>query len=180
MEEIYKVYLHTPPHYFVSNAMYMVTGSIYQKRHLMGENRRKEFFLKTLFDKANRFGWTMEAWAMLGNHYHFVSKSPNDSSTLTRFVQQLHSITAIQFNRWDNAPGRQIWQNYWDTCITHEKSYLARLHYVHTNPVKHGLVEDATDYPFCSYRWFIEQGDDVLKLQVTSQPIDRINVFDEF
>jgi len=180
MEDIYKVYLHNPPHYFVPNAMYMVTGSILHNQYLMRKSRCKEIFLKTLFEKANLLGWNLEVWAVLHNHYHFISQAPEDSTTLAKLIQQVHSITAIQFNRWDNTPGRQVWQNYWDTCITHEKSYLARLHYVHTNPVKHGLVEDAMGYPFCSYRWLIEQGDEVLRAQIISQPIDKVNVFDEF
>lgn len=180
MEDIYKVYLHTPPHYFVPNAMYMVTGSNYQKQHLMQENRCKEFFLKTLFEKANLFGWQMEAWAVLNNHYHFIAQAPIDSTTLQKWLQQVHSISAIQFNRWDNTPGRQVWQNYWDTCLSYEKSYLARLRYVHKNPVKHGLVENAIDYPYCSYKWFVEQGPDALREQVLSQLIDKVNVFDDF
>jgi REP-associated tyrosine transposase len=180
MEDIYKVYLHTPPHYFVPNAMYMVTGSIYQKQDLMHENRQKEFFLKTLFEKADSFGWNMEAWAVLNNHYHFISQASTDSTTLAKWIQQVHSITAIQFNRWDNTPGRQVWQNYWDTCLTYEKSYLARLRYVHENPVKHGLVENAADYPYCSYKWFFGQGDNDLKEQIANQPIDKVNVFDDF
>jgi hypothetical protein len=48
------------------------------------------------------------------------------------------------------------------------------------NPVKHGLANNALDYPYCSYRWFVEQGNDDLKDQVVSQPIDRLNVFDDF
>ncbi len=180
MEDIYKVYLHTPPHYFVPNAMYMVTGSIYQKQNLMQESKYKEFFLKTLFEKANLFGWQMEAWSALNNHYHFISQAPTDSTSLPKWVQQVHSITAIQFNRWDNTPGRHVWQNYWDTCLTYEKSYLTRLRYVHENPVKHGLVENAAEYPYCSYKWFIEQGDNDLTEKVMSQPIDKVNVFDDF
>ena len=180
MEDIYKVYLHTPPHYFVPNAMYMVTGAILHKQHLLHENRHKEFFLKTLFEKARLMGWVLEAWAVLNNHYHFISQAPEDSTTLKKLVQQVHSITAIQFNRWDNTPGRQVWQNYWDTCITYEKSYLARLRYVHENPVKHGLVESAADYPYCSYKWFFEMGDKNLKEQVINQSIDKVNVFDDF
>jgi len=70
MDDIYKVYLHNPPHYFVSNAMYMVTGAIVHKQPLLSEDRRKEFFLKTLFEKTTLFGWDMEAWAVLNNHYH--------------------------------------------------------------------------------------------------------------
>jgi putative transposase len=180
MEDIYKIYLHAPPHYFVPNAMYMVTGAILAKRHLLTEDRRKEFFLKTVFEKANHFGWTMEAWAVLHNHYHFVSQAPEDSKTLPKLIRQVHSITAIQLNRWDSTPGRQVWHNYWDSCITYENSYRARLHYVHTNPVKHGLANNAIGYPFCSYKWFVEHAEDNLKAQVLNQPIDNVGVFDSF
>ena len=86
--------------------------------------------------------------------------------TLKKLIQQLHSITAIQLNKWDESPGRQVWFNYWDSCLTYEKSYLARLHYVHMNPVKHGIVHNPMDYPFCSYQWVLEQGEATLKEQV--------------
>ena len=180
METIYRTYLHNPPHYFAPNAMYMVTGTILHKQHLLSEDRRKELFLKTLFEKAILFNWNLEAWVVLHNHYHFIAQAPNNPKTLSKLLQQIHSITAIQFNRWDNSPGRQVWQNYWDTCITYEKSYLTRLRYVHENPVKHGLVKNAMDYPFCSYKWFIEQSNDDFKEQVVNQPIDKVNVFDDF
>ncbi len=104
MEAIYKVYLHNPPHYFVPNAMYMVTGSILHKQHLLSEDRRKEFFLQTLFERANLFFWNMEAWSALDNHYHFVAQAPEDAMTLAKLLQQVHSITAIQFNKWDKTP----------------------------------------------------------------------------
>jgi uncharacterized membrane protein len=59
MEDIYKTYLHNPPHYFLPNAMYMVTGSILHKEHLLSENKRKEFILQTLFEKAELFNWNL-------------------------------------------------------------------------------------------------------------------------
>ena len=37
------------------------------------------------------------------------------------------------------------------------KSYLARLNYVHQNPVKHGLVRVANQYRWCSAAW-LEHG----------------------
>ncbi|MBI5296056.1 MAG: transposase [Chloroflexi bacterium] len=180
MDDLYKTYPHNPPHYFVPNAMYMVTGAILHKQHLLKEDHRKAFFLKTLFERAVLLGWNLEAWAVLSNHYHFVAQSPPQAVTLQKLIRQLHSITAIEINRSDNLPGRQVWFNYWDTCLTYEKSYLGRLHYVHMNPVKHGLAESALDYPFCSYRWFIERGDPNLQGLVFGQAIDRVKVLDEF
>jgi putative transposase len=180
MEDIYKVYLHNPPHYFVPRAMYMITGAILHNQHLLIENRRKEIVLQTLLERAALLGWNLQAWSILNNHYQLIAQAPENAVNLSKLIQQLHSITAIQINRWDNTPGRQVWSNYWDSCLTHERSYLARLHYVHMNPIKHGLAENAMNYPFCSYKWFMAHGDEVLKEQVFAQPIDRVNIFDEF
>ena len=60
-------------------------------------------------------------------------------------------------NRLDGCPGRRLWHNYRDTHLTFEKSYLTRLAYTHFNPVHHGLVRDAAEYPWCSARQFAEE-----------------------
>lgn len=180
MGGIFKVCLHNPPHYFIPDAMYMVTGAILYNQHLLREDRRKGFVLRTLLERAVLLDWSLQAWAVLNNHYHFVAKAPENATTLKKLIQQFHSITAIQLNQWDQTPGRQVWCNYWDSCLTYERSYLARLHYVHMNPVKHGFVSDAIDYPFCSYKWLVEQSDEALKQQVFEQPIDHVKVIDDF
>ena len=63
--------------------------------------------------------------------------------SLRDLVREIHSRTAIALNRHDATPGRKVWHNFWDTRLTHERSYFARLNYVHQNPVKHGLVTAA-------------------------------------
>jgi putative transposase len=158
----------------------MVTGAILHNQHLLSENKRKEFVLKTLLERAKLLNWNLQAWAILENHYHFVAQAPENAITLKKLIQQMHSITAIQINKWDRTPGRQVWFNYWDTCLTHEKSYLARLHYVHMNPVKHGLIENVIDYPFCSYGWFVERSNINLREPVFAQPIDQVKISDDF
>ncbi|MCC7118838.1 MAG: hypothetical protein IT310_09960, partial [Anaerolineales bacterium] len=73
MEDNYKTYLHNPPHYFLPNAMYMVTGAILHKQHLLSDDQLKEFVLQTLFEKARFLKWNLQAWAVLNNHYHFIA-----------------------------------------------------------------------------------------------------------
>ena len=48
------------------------------------------------------------------------------------------------------------------------------------NPVKHGLVQNAEDYPFCSYKWFLEKADDEFRDSVINQPMNRIEIEDDF
>jgi putative transposase len=180
MEDFYKTYPHNPPHYFVSNSLYFVTGSLLHNKHLLVDDRRRSLVCEILFERSHHWGWELEAWAILENHYHFIARAPENALTLEKLIRQLHSKSAVELNKLDKTLGRKVWHNYWDTCITYETSYYARLHYVHLNPVKHGLVENAEDYPFCSYRWFLEKADNDFQDTVMNQLIDRVNIFDDF
>jgi REP-associated tyrosine transposase len=180
MDDIYKTYLHNPPHYFVPNAMYIVTGSLLYKKRLLTDDKRKSLVLEILLERAARWSWELEAWAILENHYHFIACAPENALTLENLIRQLHSKTTVELNKLDKSLGRKVWHNYWDTCITHEKSYYARMHYIHINPVKHGLVENAEDYPLSSYRWFLDKVDETFLNTVMNQPVDRVDIFDDF
>ena len=117
---------------------------------------------------------------MLANHYHFVAVSPPDPASLRKFLGKLHMQTAKQLNLWDNAPGRKVWFQFWDSRITFEKSYLARLHYVHYNPALHGVVPLAENYKWCSASWFARNASPALVATVKSFKTDRLTVPDDF
>jgi len=180
MEEIYRPHLHRPPHLFRPDAIYIVAAAVQDHQQLLNTDEKKALLCRALFERAEHYRWQLEAWAVLSNHYHIVARSPGEAINLQKLIRSLHAKTAAILNRMDGTPGRRVWDNYWDTCITHERSYWARLHYVHTNPVRHGLVKDAEDYPFCSYRWFVEQAEEEFRRQVFRQPCDRVHIRDSF
>ncbi|MGB8475864.1 MAG: hypothetical protein WCE61_17420, partial [Candidatus Acidiferrum sp.] len=70
--------------------------------------------------------------------------------------------------------------NYRETRLTYEKSYLARLNYVHQNPVKHGLVPVASLYPWCSAPWFERTARPAQIRTIHRFKTDRLNVADDF
>jgi putative transposase len=178
--EIFKEYGHYPPHLFRSKAMYLVTGSVLRRQRLFDTNVKLEFLCRTLMERALYYNWQLTAWAILPNHYHFVALAPDDAETLVSLIRAVHSISARKINSIDNTPGRRVWWNYWDTCIRDEETYLAMVCYVQENPVKHGMVDRVEDYPFCSYKWFMEEADPYLRQKVLSQSVDLIHVFDEY
>jgi putative transposase len=95
-------------------------------------------------------------------------------------LAHLHGDTARAVNRRDGVTGRKVWFNYWDTQLTYQKSYYARLNYVHSNPVHHGVVPDAEAYPWCSAGWFAEKAERSFYRMVRSFKIDSVKVFDDF
>lgn len=94
------------------------------KEHLLNSPEKFTLFQHALFDHAKEFGWNLEAWAILSNHYHFVAQSPENADNLPRMLQSLHSKTAIDLNAIDNTEGRKVWYQYRDTCLSDQKSYL--------------------------------------------------------
>ena len=171
---------HAPVHRLSAAGAYIVTAGTYEKVHYFREPERLTLVHDMLLSLAERYGWELQAWAIMSNHYHFVGTSPDDSLSLRALIRHLHSCTAIEVNRMDGTEGRKVWHAYWDTHLTYEKSFLARLNYVHQNPVKHGLVQMAEQYPWCSAAWFARTADPAFYETVTGFRIDRVNVGDDF
>ena len=171
---------HAPAHWLFASGIYMVTVGTYRKLPHLSTPERRDFFMEALFACATEFGWMLKAWAILPNHYHFVAASPEDPATLSRFLSKLHMTTAKQLNVWDEQAGRKVWFQYWDSHITFEKSYLARLNYVHYNPVKHGVVENAEGYHWCSAAWFARSASNAFVATVKRFKTDELEVPDEF
>jgi putative transposase len=128
---------------------------------------------------AERYGWKLQAWAVFPNHYHFVGVSEKPES-LRRLVQYMHSASAKFVNQLDRTAGRKVWHQYWESHITYPKSFLARLNYVHTNPVRHRVVREAERYPWCSAAWFARTAARPFYNTVMSFPSDRTVVPDNF
>ena len=81
---------------------------------------------------------------------------------------------------WNNTAIQGIWWQYWDSHITYPYSYLARLNYVNQNPVRHGLVEDPTEYPWCSANWFQKTASPSFYKTVGTFKTDSVKVLDDF
>jgi putative transposase len=95
-------------------------------------------------------------------------------------IGHLHRELAMRLNRIDGTPGRRVMYEFWDTHLTFEKSWLARLNYVHQNAVKHGLVALANQYPWCSAPRFESNARCGFVKSVYSFKTNHVNVPDDF
>lgn len=154
---VFKKAAHNPPHLFVPNAIYMVTASIYDRKPLIGSSKRKRDWVAAFQKAAEIHLWQIIAWVVLHDHYHAIVQSPDNADSLSKFVSSYHKYTARQWNHEDNAGGRKVWWNYWDTCIRDERDYLTRLRYVFWNPVKHSLTGVPEEYEFSNYLEFLSK-----------------------
>ncbi len=171
---------HSPTHRLDASGAYMVTAGTYQKQPFFRSAKRLTYLRDSLLHFAGRYGWRLEAWSIFPNHYHFIAISPKKAETLARFISHLHSVTAKEINRDDEAPGRKVWFQYWDSRITYQRSYLARLSYVHSNAVRHGLVRGAEEYEWCSAGWFQREAKRPFYETVRRMRSEGVKVEDDF
>lgn len=171
---------HSPVHRTLFPGTYMVTGATYNKVQYFKTADRLQFLQNSLLQLATEYQWQLLAWSVLSNHYHFIANSPENVKNLTAFISQLHVMTAKHVNAQDDTPKRHVWYQYWDTHITFPYSYFARLNYVNQNPVKHGLVQIATDYPWCSASWFEKTVPTSFYKTISTFKTDKLNISDDY
>jgi REP-associated tyrosine transposase len=174
---------HAPLHQLSERGVYFVTAGTHLKHHYFEGDVRLGVLQRGLLSLSQAAGWQLEAWSVFSNHYHFVACSPeaeNSAESLKGWLAELHFKTASWVNKLDHARGRKVWQNYRDTVLTFERSYFARLNYVHQNPMKHGLVNDARQYPWCSANWLEKSATPAQVATIQSFKIDRVSVYDDF
>jgi len=121
----------------------------------------RDAFMRTI--SGRRF--YIDAVVILPDHLHMVMTLPDgDSDYATRW-----RVIKARFSRGVNKGRvrgshvrrceRGVWQRrYWEHHIRDEADYHAHVEYCWKNPVKHGLVERPTDWPYSSIHRDIREG----------------------
>ncbi|MCP5159310.1 MAG: transposase [Gammaproteobacteria bacterium] len=108
----------------------------------------------------------IDAMVILPEHLHAIWMLPtNDADFATRwmlikagFSRQMPPVERRSLSRTTKGE-RGIWQRrYWEHLIRDEQDFACHVAYIHFNPVKHGLVIRAVDWPYSSIHRYIRQG----------------------
>ena len=117
-------------------------------------------------ETRSRHPFSIAAIVVLPDHLHTIWTLPeNDSDFATRwrlikssFSRALPRGERISTSR-ERKGERGIWQRrYWEHTIRDEADFARHVDYVHINPVKHGHVPRAVDWPHSSIHRYIRAG----------------------
>ncbi|NOY80986.1 MAG: hypothetical protein GXP31_08270 [Kiritimatiellaeota bacterium] len=171
---------HAPPHKTLKPGTYMVTAGTLHKKRLLDTPEKLSLVTGRLLSVLPESGWSILAWAVLSNHYHVVISQSTTPESIGKAIRRIHGASAHELNLLDSTPKRRVWYQFWDSQITFLKSYFARLQYVNENPVHHGLVARAVDYPWCSAGWYEQRVDAAFRKRLAAFKTDRVRVVDDF
>ena len=113
-----------------------------------------------------RHPFEIVAMVVMPEHLHAVWQlPPGDADYATRwalvksaFSRAIPNLETIHASRISKRE-RGIWQRrYWEHLIRDDEDLTRHLDYIHFNPVKHGLVQRAVDWPYSSLHRYIRKG----------------------
>jgi len=93
------------------------------------------------------------AWVFLPEHFHLLVYPENGN--ISDFMQRLKLSFSMNYRKRCNYATGEVWQRrFWDHIIRNDEDLKRHLDYIHINPVKHGLVKKAHDWPHSSIHIF--------------------------
>jgi len=111
-----------------------------RKPHLANSKAHKT--LTAWWSRSTR--WLVGRYVILPDHVHLFC-SPGSDESLQQWVPYWKNMTARELK----TGAEPFWQrDYWDTQLRTGDSYEAKWDYVRHNPVRHGLVASADDWPY--------------------------------
>lgn len=110
-----------------------------------------EFYLDCLRESAGIHGCAVHAYALMPNHIHLLV-TPYSSSSLSRMLQSIGRRFVQHINHAQHRSGT-LWEGRYRACLVEPNECLLDcLRFIEMNPVRHGLVAAAHEYPWSSCR----------------------------
>ena len=149
----------------IEGGTFFFTVALLERRRTLLTERADE--LRAAFAEVKRrWPFRIEAIVVLPDHLHCIwTLPPGDADFSIRWFlikrQFLRGIARDErLSERRRAKGeRGIWQRrFWEHAIRDEADFARHVDYIHYNPIKHGLVARAVDWPHSSFHRFVAKG----------------------
>jgi len=112
--------------------------------------------------------FTLDAAVILPDHLHCIWTLPagdGDFSTRWRLIKTWFTkhcdsaLRSIPDRARTSKREQTLWQHrYWEHVLRDETDYRRHVEYIHFNPVKHGYVKAPMEWPYSSFRRYVNAG----------------------
>ncbi|MFA6010227.1 MAG: transposase [Desulfobacteraceae bacterium] len=128
--------------------------------------RHIDLIKKSLREEKEQTPFVTLGFVVLPDHIHALWRLPEGDTDYSnrwrrikaRFSKFLPPDESVSMSRKSKGE-RGIWQRrFWEHAIQNDKDLHRHLDYIHYNPVKHGLVKHAADWPHSTFHAYVERG----------------------
>lgn len=114
-------------------------------------------YLKRLKRYKEKFKVEIYAYCMMTNHVHLLVHDKGED--ISKFMQGLSLSYAIHFNKKYDRCGHVFQGRFTSVMVRSDEYFIHVSKYIHLNPVKANIVEEAIQYNWSSFKAYMEQRD---------------------
>lgn len=154
--------------------LHYITFNCFAHAPYLGTTAARDRFEQTLERVRRWYSFYINAYVVMPDHVHLLMSEP-ERSHLAIAIQMLKQIVSRQLS---NRGG--FWQRrYYDFNVWSEKKFYEKMHYIHQNPVRRGLVAQADNWKWSSCRHLAtgEAGVVEIESQWTARKREQMGIF---
>ena len=119
------------------------------KRTIYLSDHDRDYFCRSVDRIARKYGWTILAYCLMGNHYHLLIGVGEQG--LSRGMCELNTGYARHFNAVHGRINHLFGKRYWNRRLRTEASMLNAVRYIVQNPRRAGGSRPLEAYVWTSY-----------------------------
>ena len=144
-----------PPRIEYPGANYYITGRALMGREAFIDAQDYRSFKSVLASVVERFGWVLESFVLLPDHYHLIVEVP--LSNLSKGMRQLNGVYTQLYNRRHGSEG-PVFHGRFKSVVFEKKSFLLPIfRHAALNPVRVKVAKTPEKYQHSSYPAIIEE-----------------------
>ena len=155
----------------IAGGTYFFTVVTDGRREILTLARCREALRTAIAETRKLHPFVAEAWVLLPDHLHCIWTLPVGDEDYSKrwglikagFSKRVRG-SFCQQNDSSNVSKKKhreasFWQRrFWEHAVRDDEDFRRHVNYIHYNPVKHGLVKRARDWPYSTFRRFVEDG----------------------
>lgn len=136
-----------------ADAFYHITSRGNERKDIFRTRKDREQFLSYLESATERYGAVIHVYCLMNNHYHLLLQTPQGN--LSQIMRHINGAYTTYYNIKNQRSGHLL-QGRYKALLVDMDAYAQELsRYIHLNPVRAGIVERPEEYPWSSYRYYI-------------------------
>ncbi|WP_329604345.1 REP-associated tyrosine transposase [Undibacterium griseum] len=152
----------------IAGGTYFFTVNSFRRRPILTPESLRDALRLAIQKTRLTHPFEIDAWVLLPDHLHCIWTLPqhdaNFSVRWSMIKRMVSQACAAEFGVDDLSTSRTqrkesgIWQRrFWEHQIRDDKDFARHVDYIHWNPVKHGLVARAGDWPHSTFHRYVAQ-----------------------
>jgi putative transposase len=148
----------------IAGGTYFFTVVTFRRRRFLTEPNSRQILREAIKEVRQQYPFSIDAWVLLPDHLHCLWTFAPDEEP---YFSKRWGLIKAKFSRRAKALFHQadgltasrakqrktiIWQRrFWEHLIRDDADFERHFDYIHYNPVKHGLVSMARDWPYSTF-----------------------------